>query len=1239
MHPESAAYVMYTSGSTGEPKGIVTPHRAVVELASDGRFAGGAHERVLLHSPHTFDAATYETWVPLLNGGTVVVAPPGPVTPDLLKRLLPEGRVTGLWLTAELLRAVAEIAPEVLGGVREVWAGGDVLDPEAVRRVRERCPGTRVVNGYGPTETTVFATAHPVTGAIGTSVPIGRPLDNSRTHVLDRLMRPVPAGAVGELYVAGSGLAHGYLNRPGRTAERFVADPYGPPGTRMYRTGDLVRRLPGGELEFVGRSDDQVKVRGFRIEPGEVEAALAACPGVERAVVAARPGPGGGKRLVAYVVGGDLDVVREHAARTLPAHLMPSAWARLDSVPLTGHGKVDRAALPEPGPERTRSGHGRIARPGHEQRLCALFAQVLGVDAIGPDGDFFAHGGHSLLALRLTASIHTELGTRVSPATLFEAPTPAALAARLTAGRTEEDAYAPLLTLRREGDLPPLFCLHPGLGLGWAYAALLPHLAPGGRCTRSRRRCCTADNCPRHSASWPSAVCRSSGRCARAGRICSSGGPSADRWRTSWRCGCARRARRSRSSPSWTRCRSRPRRRGCRWRRRWWSRRRWATCCATRCPASRPGRARWTGPRWWPASTRTARSSPASTGRGSARWSAPWSGTSRWPVPGGRRRTTAGSPSSAPPAPRRRRPGRRARRGRRARPRWTCTNSTASTAMCSHRDRSARSPRSWRTYWQTRQNRPGTARGTEHRQMTADDIGTAGEYEEDLGEPEEYEFPTSDAQARLLVLDHMDPGAATYHVPAAFVVRGPFDPAAFGRALDALVARHESLRTVFRTGPDGVPLQIVSAAGRVEPRAEHDVPVADVEARMRAEAARAFDVTAGPLLRCTLYAMADGSHRVLLVAHHLVCDGWSLGVLLRELSAGYENETKGLPHSPPELPLQFPDFAAWQRERQAAGEYAGSVAHWAERLRGAPETVALPLDRPRAAVRTAAGGTERFTLPARVRERIAGTARTRGGTPFMAVFAAYAAFVSRLSGSEDLVIGFPVSGRDRPELQDMVGMLTNTLALRVDLSGDPSYHDLIDRLRTALLDSQPYQDAPFEAVVDEVAPAREISHDPVVQVVFGYDDDTELTLRLAGAEVDRVHVGLDTAKFDFHLQVERWGEDLAAYLIFRTALFEAETVRRWVRCFETLLEGLLEDPGAPLSTIDMLPPDERARLLTSATATPFSGAGNCATSHDDPAAAPQPNAAPPTRTWSQPSSQIRPPPGRRPPHSSAATCT
>ncbi|MEV6766724.1 amino acid adenylation domain-containing protein [Streptomyces sp. NPDC051105] len=478
--PESAAYVMYTSGSTGEPKGIITPHRAIAELTADSRF-GPAHRRVLLHSPHTFDAALYETWVPLLNGGTVVIAPPGPVTPDLLKRLLPEAGITALWLTAELLRTVAELAPDVLGTLREVWAGGDILAPDAVRRVREHCPGTLVVNGYGPTETTVFATAQSVAGAVGSSVPVGRPLDNTRAQVLDRLLRPVPAGTVGELYVAGTGLAHGYLGRPGLTAERFVADPYGPPGSRMYRTGDLVRWTADGVLEFAGRADDQLKVRGFRIEPAEVEAALSACPGVVRAVVGPAPDPAGGRRLVAHLVledGTTPDTVRAHAARILPAHLLPSLWSRIDAVPLTAHGKVDRSALPVPSAITAPS---RGPRTELERELCRLFSDVLDLPA-HPETEFFASGGHSLLALRLASRIKAALGVRVPIPRLFEASTPAALAAWLEGPGpgAVDDSLAPLLTLRAGGAAArtPLFCVHPGSGVGWWYRGIVPHLRP-----------------------------------------------------------------------------------------------------------------------------------------------------------------------------------------------------------------------------------------------------------------------------------------------------------------------------------------------------------------------------------------------------------------------------------------------------------------------------------------------------------------------------------------------------------------------------------------------------------------------------------------------------------------------------------------------------------------------------------------------------------------------------------------
>ncbi|WP_309505904.1 non-ribosomal peptide synthetase, partial [Streptomyces pyxinae] len=302
---DHAAYLLYTSGSTGRPKGVITTHRNVTDLATDPCFGGDAHRGTLLHSPHTFDASTYELWVPLLAGGTVVVAPPGRLTPASLARAVTEDGVTALWLTAGLFAVIADEHPECLAGAREVWAGGDVLPPDAVRRVLRANPGLTVVNGYGPTETTTFATCHAVRtpGDLGPeSVPIGTPLHGGRAFVLDRWLAPVPPGVAGELYVAGEGLARGYAGRPALTAERFVPCPYGPPGTRMYRTGDLVRWDTEGRLVFLGRADEQLKLRGFRVEPGEIEAVLREQPGVARAVVVAREDRLRDRSLIAYVV-------------------------------------------------------------------------------------------------------------------------------------------------------------------------------------------------------------------------------------------------------------------------------------------------------------------------------------------------------------------------------------------------------------------------------------------------------------------------------------------------------------------------------------------------------------------------------------------------------------------------------------------------------------------------------------------------------------------------------------------------------------------------------------------------------------------------------------------------------------------------------------------------------------------------------------------------------------------------
>ncbi|MCC3778856.1 amino acid adenylation domain-containing protein, partial [Streptomyces sp. UNOB3_S3] len=305
--PGRLAYVMFTSGSTGTPKGVAVTHGNITGLVRDPAWHGGAHERVLLHSPHAFDASTYELWVPLLTGGTVVVAPPGELDARGIAAVVAATGTTGLWVTAGLFAVLAEEDPACFRGVREVWTGGDAVSPAAVRRVLTACPGTAVVNGYGPTETTTFATCHRMTepGGLETVVPIGSAMDGMRAEVLDDSLRPVPPGEVGELYLGGTGLARGYWMRPGLTAERFVADPLGGPGERLFRTGDLVRRGPDGLLEFVGRGDDQVKIRGFRVEPGETEAVLAGHPGVAQAAVVVREDRPGDKRLVGYVVPAD----------------------------------------------------------------------------------------------------------------------------------------------------------------------------------------------------------------------------------------------------------------------------------------------------------------------------------------------------------------------------------------------------------------------------------------------------------------------------------------------------------------------------------------------------------------------------------------------------------------------------------------------------------------------------------------------------------------------------------------------------------------------------------------------------------------------------------------------------------------------------------------------------------------------------------------------------------------------
>ncbi|MCX5240984.1 amino acid adenylation domain-containing protein [Streptomyces prunicolor] len=491
--PGHPAYVIYTSGSTGRPKGVVVPHQNVVRLlgATDRWFHFGEDDVWTLFHSYAFDFSIWEIWGSLLRGGRLVVVPyhTSRSPAELLNLLRKEG-VTVLNQTPtafyQLLQAELEAGSEVIASLRTVIFGGEQLNLSRLETWHRQHPdvaGPAFVNMYGITETTVHVTyvelsRETVSAARGSL--IGEPIPDLRLYVLDGGLCPVPPGVIGELYVAGDGLARGYAGHPDLTAQRFVADPFGTPGTRMYRSGDVVRLLADGGLEYLGRADDQIKIRGFRIELGELEAVLLADPDVQQAAVIVREDQPGDQRLVGYAVP-EADTVlnpasvRERMAGVLPGYMVPSAIVPVDALPLTGNGKLDRRALPAPD---LSTGVGRGPRTPREEVLCRLVAGVLGIERVGIDDSFFDLGGHSLLAARLVSHIRTALSVELPIRALFENPTIAALAEYMDrrSGGSFQDSVSVLLPLRSEGDRPPLFCVHPSIGLSWCYSGLLGQL-------------------------------------------------------------------------------------------------------------------------------------------------------------------------------------------------------------------------------------------------------------------------------------------------------------------------------------------------------------------------------------------------------------------------------------------------------------------------------------------------------------------------------------------------------------------------------------------------------------------------------------------------------------------------------------------------------------------------------------------------------------------------------------------
>lgn len=451
---EDLAYVMYTSGSTGNPKGVMVTHRAITRLVRNTDYCDfGVDQIFLLLAPISFDASTFEVWGPLLNGARLAIMPPGAPSLDELGAAIRRHGVTTLWLTAGLFHLMVDHRPQDLRGIRQLLAGGDVLSPRHVERALAALDGGTVINGYGPTESTTFACCFRMTAdyQVSGSIPIGQPISSTQVHILDSMLRAVPTGVSGELFIGGDGLALGYLNQPELTRERFIADPFSTePGARLYRTGDRARQRADGNIEFLGRLDRQVKIAGYRIEPGEIEAILAEHPLIRQAVVDATEDPSGQKRLAAYFVpvnsgGLDVEELKRFVVDRLPAFMIPSSFTALEQLPLSPNGKVDRALLAEA--RRVDRPEGSSVPPGTplEQTIARVWSTVLH-RLVGLNDNFFDLGGSSLQLIEVHSELQRVLASELPITDLFEFSTVRALAGRING----VEARGPALAAARE---------------------------------------------------------------------------------------------------------------------------------------------------------------------------------------------------------------------------------------------------------------------------------------------------------------------------------------------------------------------------------------------------------------------------------------------------------------------------------------------------------------------------------------------------------------------------------------------------------------------------------------------------------------------------------------------------------------------------------------------------------------------------------------------------------------------
>ncbi|WP_336159050.1 amino acid adenylation domain-containing protein [Amycolatopsis sp. VC5-11] len=1172
------AYVIYTSGSTGRPKGVVVHHEAIVNRLRwmQHKFELTPEDRVVQKTPASFDVSVWEFFWPLIQGATLVVAKPGGHRdPVYLAELIRTERISIAHFVPSMLRAfLAEPRSAECTSLRAVVCSGEALPPDLQNTYYETLQAP-LFNLYGPTEAAVDVTSwdcrpgHP-------AVPIGRPVWNTRAYILDNDHNPRPIGTPGELYLAGTQIALGYLNRPDLTAERFLPDPWGPPGSRMYRTGDIARWDATGNLHYLGRADNQVKIRGQRIELDEITALLNEHPGVAHAATTIRETTPGNPQIVSYVVPAEPYLQRlAELDADLPRHRLPNGAV------VTGRTQAEIDFLYEEIFENNEYlRHGIHLRPGDTVIDIGAHIGMFALFAHSQADDITIYAFEPVPQLHQELAVNTTLhninarlfnhalGDQDTTTTFTYYPQLSILSglhADETQDRASVHAYA-----HRYGDADPLVDdliterLHDRHEITTRIRPLSDiidehHIAVIGLlkidAEKSELEILHGIR-PEHWKTIRQTVIEVHDINNRAHTI------TAQLRELGFTVTTETAATLTGSSL--------------------------VNIYAAREPAP-------TAPR--PVAFTTADDLAAALRDHLAahlpRYMLPahYVAIPRIPLsPNGKLH------HAALPAP----PDATVTRDNRPLTPQEHILADLFAAVLErpaiglhdnffqHGGHSLLAAR-LATAIHTTLDRPTTIADI-FEYPTVSTLAAALDQERRPAElppvtarPRPESVPLSFAQQRLWFLNQTQQGDPTYHLPTVLRLRGEVNRQALSAALDDVSRRHEVLRTAFPV-VDGQPRQEVRHDGRIE-LAEVSAELSALQDMIDAAAGRPFDLSRELPLRATLFRLGPADHVLLLLVHHIASDGWSMAPLSRDLSTAYRARLAGNDPQWTPLPVQYADYAVWQRDL-GEDSYARQLEYWRTALAGLPEDLPLPFDRPRPRTPTNRGASVDLALSAATHERVRELATQTGTSTYMVLQAALAVLLSRLGAGPDVPIGGITAGRTDVALADLVGFFVNTQVLRIDLSGAPTFREVLARVRSVDLAAFDHQDVPFDTVVELLNPPRLLSRHPLFQVMLTTRTQAEYEFVLPGLSVEPLRADVRTAKFDLTFGfIEQFADaggsaGIEGKIEYATDLFDAGTVQRMARQLSSLLDRAVAEPDTAVGQLSVVTDEELAVLAS-----------------------------------------------------------